>query len=302
MIEVINQETSLKKAVDNYERRFKEFDRRIEKTKEKHQPKARKKALNIGLSISAAISLTALFTGGLSIIVSILLFPILLALTQGLVQHYIFSKETEELRLKRSILEESYDPIKKGYEGELTVTKVLSELKGNYLLINDVTIPKQNKKGVKDTQIDHVLLTPSGKVVCIETKNIKGKYYPHGRNWLWYPTDNYIKGKKKHQMFSPQLQSEYHARALRENFEKYGLPYEVDAIVVMVHPEGEYMGEDRECPVVPVCILNNFIREKYGTKKELECSEAMQSQLKDKILEFGELSKGGFIKVEELKQ
>lgn len=288
MIDVVNQETDLKKAADDYERRFKKFDEQIERTKRKHQPRARKLALNIGLAVATVVSLTTMFTGLLSIVISVLLYPVLLALTQGLVQHYIFFKETEDIRSKRVILERNYEPIKNEYEGELTVTKVLSELKGNYLLINDVVIPQSKQNEDKEIQIDHILLTPSGKILCIETRNMKGMYYPIGRNWTWYQKDNYVKRKKQHQMFSPQLQSQKHAMALKKELEKYGLPFEVESIVVMVHPEGEYMGEDKDCPVIPIRILNEFIRKEYGTTKDLERSEAMQIQLKNKILEFVE--------------
>jgi hypothetical protein len=70
-----------------------------------------------------------------------------------------------------------YSGYRRGYEGEKSVTKILSSTLGNeYSLINDVTIPDGHGN------IDHIVLGPNG-IFVIETKNFAGKIACDGDNW-----------------------------------------------------------------------------------------------------------------------
>jgi hypothetical protein len=67
-----------------------------------------------------------------------------------------------------------YSGYRRGYEGERTVTKILTSTLGDeYSLINDVTVPDGYGN------IDHIVLGPNG-VFVIETKNFAGRIACNG--------------------------------------------------------------------------------------------------------------------------
>ena len=72
-----------------------------------------------------------------------------------------------------------YKKYKRGYEGEIRVTKHLkSELTDEYYMINDVNLPPYDRGN-----LDHVVLSPKG-IFVIETKNHRGKITCYGDEWL----------------------------------------------------------------------------------------------------------------------
>lgn len=158
------------------------------------------------------------------------------------------------------------EPIRKGFTGESQVTNILvSGLSDQYILINDISVETKNDSL---TQIDHLLVCPSGKVLCIETKNIKGKFYPHKNGWIWYPADNYVNtGNKEHVINSPQKQSIYHAKQLDYNLKRVGAKVEVEPIVVLTNPEGQWKGSQTPCPVITVKQLMNYVKSQSQSVK-----------------------------------
>lgn len=75
-----------------------------------------------------------------------------------------------------------FKPFLKGKIGEFAVTAhVKLYLKGDYILLNDLTLP-DFEGGT--TQIDHILLSPYG-IFVIETKNYKGWIFGSERQKQW---------------------------------------------------------------------------------------------------------------------
>ena len=75
--------------------------------------------------------------------------------------------------------------IQHGAQGEEEVTQLLSRLPDDYILVNDVALPR----GFGN--VDHVVLGPCG-IVVIETKRYKGHISCHSGRWLhnglWIPS------------------------------------------------------------------------------------------------------------------
>lgn len=160
-------------------------------------------------------------------------------------------------RRKLSQLVREYQPINKGETGESKVIEILKQgLSENYILLNDIEVPSYNGK---TTQIDHVLISPT-EIICIETKNISGKFYPSTDGWKWYPYNgNYV--KKTTIMKSPQDQSLYHAKKLSEYLKVNNLLVNVLPIVVLTNPKCTWKGERGKgiCPVLYLRDLISFL-------------------------------------------
>ena len=109
-----------------------------------------------------------------------------------------------------------------GKRGELAVTRALSALPDDYVLLNDLMLP--NSGG----NIDHFLIGPNGFFV-IETKNFSANVKCDGDQW-------FVNGKPKRSL---SRQAKANAVAVRKNLERlfaeHGakLPF-VEALVVFV--------------------------------------------------------------------
>lgn len=187
------------------------------------------------------------------------LFPFFHLLIWFFLFNHTLNKGAIEYKKMIKIKRQELEPIRKGFNGESHVTNILVKgLSDQYIIVNDISV--ETIKGSL-TQIDHLLLCPNGKILCIETKNIKGKFYPHKNGWLWYPADNYVNtGNKQHVINSPQKQSIYHAKQLGYNLNKIGENLEVEAIVVLTNPEGQWKGNQTPCPVITAKQLLSYIK------------------------------------------
>lgn len=113
----------------------------------------------------------------------------------------------------------------KGIAGEKLVSALLPRLSDEYVLVNDVVLPR--RKG----NIDHVLAGPCG-VTVIETKHYSGRIVCDGDRWF----RNDVPLKK-----SPSLQAKSQAASLRAYLEEklggasQAIGY-VEAIVVFTNP------------------------------------------------------------------
>ena len=77
---------------------------------------------------------------------------------------------------------QAFKPYLKGKMGEFAVAAhVKLYLKGDYILLNDLTLPDRDGG---TTQIDHILLSPFG-IFVIETKNYKGWIFGSERQKQW---------------------------------------------------------------------------------------------------------------------
>ncbi len=126
-------------------------------------------------------------------------------------------------------------PTIKGKLGEWKVQSMLSGMKAT--ILNDVIIA--DDRGL--TQIDHLVLTPSG-VVILETKNYSGTLYDRGRRRPWL---QYIGGKKI-ETHNPLDQNYRHRKAL-ENLIP-GVPI-VDVVVLV--GSGHFKGQKPDGVVSP---------------------------------------------------
>ncbi|MGM0792528.1 MAG: nuclease-related domain-containing protein [Bacillota bacterium] len=139
--------------------------------------------------------------------------------------------------------------IQRGESGENKVSHAIETLlPNNNLLLNDLVIPN----GKNGTQIDHVLIG-EGKLFCIETKDITGKFYPHRDGWMWYPAHSQGKVRKKTIVKNPQHQSLYHAQHLNNLLKRNGFTVEIRPVVILTNPYGEWKGrQDHKCPILRV--------------------------------------------------
>ncbi|QKS73022.1 NERD domain-containing protein [Paenalkalicoccus suaedae] len=178
----------------------------------------------------------------------------------GFIAGWFFGRERVLKQKCRGLRERMADlneivKVQPGEEGERKVTdRVEKELPEDYLLLNDVVIPNRRS----GTQLDHIVIGPTG-VFAIETKDITGRFYPHGpRKWQWFP--HWSKGhvSKRTVVDSPVSQSIYHAKYLRLATKAAGFDVPVYAIVVMTNDRGNWHGDqDDECPVLR---LSTFVQ------------------------------------------
>lgn len=98
----------------------------------------------------------------------------------------------------------------KGFYGELKTKLIIKNtLKENYELINNLTFYNNNCKSV---QIDHILII-GNNILCIETKNIKGKITGKYNDLEWK-----INYQEDTTMYNPIKQNENHIKYLKEKF------------------------------------------------------------------------------------
>jgi hypothetical protein len=146
-------------------------------------------------------------------------------------------------------------PILKGNDGEVIVSmEVEHRLSQDYYLFNDLVLPYQGKT----TQIDHVIIGPSC-IICIETKNWTGKFYPDKNGWRWFPIDGYANTNKVN--YSPQKQSKYHSIVLSKLLKENRINVFVKPIVVLTNNYCQWMGAwEESCPVLRVADLPGYIK------------------------------------------
>ena len=96
-------------------------------------------------------------------------------------------------------------PRLKGMEGEALVGRVLSKRFSHVL--HDIIIP-DGRGGL--TQLDHVVLTPSG-ILVVETKNYKGMIFGRERDKQWTQK----LGRKSYRFMNPLRQNYLHTKALQ---------------------------------------------------------------------------------------
>lgn len=107
----------------------------------------------------------------------------------------------------------------KGSIGEKQVSTLLQKLDpNNYILINDIHIPKKNGS---TSQIDHILISHKGLFV-IETKNYKGWIMGSENSQYW----TQVIYKRKERFYNPIWQNLGHINTLKEFLgdSLYGVP------------------------------------------------------------------------------
>lgn len=170
----------------------------------------------------------------------------------------VLSGEIEPWIPELKKLERELELIKKGIIGENMVFDCLKKnLSDNYVILNDVTIPT---KSGKTTQIDHIVIGKEN-IYVLETKNIKGRFYPNGYHWTWFPWETQYKVKPT-TIDSPQKQNLYHYKKLKDILDMQNIDISLKPIVILTNKESEWKGDayNDDCPVLFIDKLISFIQ------------------------------------------
>ncbi len=105
-------------------------------------------------------------------------------------------------------------PTIKGKIGEKSISSKLGKLdKDNYIVLNDITIPKSTGG---TTQIDHIVVSAYG-IFVIETKNYRGWITGNERDEYWRQTIY----KRKERLYNPLRQNFAHVKSLEALLNEY---------------------------------------------------------------------------------
>jgi hypothetical protein len=150
----------------------------------------------------------------------------------------------------------SYAGYRRGYEGEKTVTKILSSTLGDeYSLINDVNI--HDGYG----NIDHIVLGPNG-VFVIETKNFAGKIVCDGDEWSSQHTGRFNR-LIHYDLGSPSRQVKRNAVRVKRVIEAIGAFKSkriwVDGVLVFANKRVDLRINNPTVPILRASELPEFI-------------------------------------------
>lgn len=178
-------------------------------------------------------------------------------------------------------IERQLESVRSGLEGEMAVGRTLAGLPDSYIVLHDVTVMSDESNR---TQLDHVVISPE-LVLCIETKNWHGTYYPGRCGWMWKSLERLTRSKK-HAHKDPVEQSHMHKAALKRLLDSAGLPADIRPVVVLSDPESTWQGKQSDdCPVLRKEELLPYI-ESLGESKENEASKR-QREIAEAILTLG---------------
>lgn len=139
-----------------------------------------------------------------------------------------------------------------GLLGELTVAERLRSLPDGWLVLHSVPV------GDRGSDIDHVLVSPSGRVVTVNTK-----HSPRGRVWV-SPSAFLVNGQRR-----PYLRNSAHeaARAARLLSGAAGAGVDVLPVIVVVAASLTRRGDLREVEVVTPRELLGFLERRLAPSR-----------------------------------
>ena len=123
---------------------------------------------------------------------------------------------------------------RKGWEGEQRVALELSYLNDEFLLLNDVMLPRGRGN------IDHILVGPTG-VFVFETKNYSGKYVCYGDRRFFQGVG------QKYDVSSVSVQAKNNANALASLLHTAGFTVDVNPVIVFTHPSVQPNASSPHC-------------------------------------------------------
>jgi hypothetical protein len=131
-----------------------------------------------------------------------------------------------------------------GLLGEMAVAERLRALPGDWLVLHSVPV------GDRGSDIDHVLVSPSGRVLTINTKNSPG-----GKVWV-SPKAFFVNGQRQ-----PYLRNSSHeaARAAKLLSTATGGTVDALAVIVVVGATLTHKGEPKDVAVVTLDCLVRFL-------------------------------------------
>jgi hypothetical protein len=156
-----------------------------------------------------------------------------------------------------------YSGYRRGYEGEKTVTKILTSTLGDeYSLINDVNI--HDGYG----NVDHVVLGPNG-VFVIETKNFVGRIVCDGDEWSSQHTGKFNR-LVHYDLGSPSRQVKRNAVRVKRIIESIGAfnssEIWVEGILVFANKRVDLRINNPTVPVLRASELPKFLTSRKAIK------------------------------------
>lgn len=135
--------------------------------------------------------------------------------------------------------------LRRGLEGEQRTERLLSGLPDDYTVISDLTI----HGGGKESQIDHVVVGPTG-VFVIETKNLNGSITGGGDDHeLFQHKVGRAGGRYGKSFYNPVKQVGTHVYRLSQFLKEHQIPTWVDGIVFFSNPEAQVHVKSEKTPV-----------------------------------------------------
>lgn len=263
MARVVKRESTLAKNREDLKHQKKTLSAEVETLKSRHR-----KEMYLYTMGGAVVGTVVLITE----------FP--LGTIIGLLVGWLFARKTflgEKLKKIRMINLKLRR--RSGLEGEQKVSdRIEKQLSDEYILLNDIVV----SHGKKPTQVDHILIS-SEKIYCLETKDITGKFYPHGANkWKWYPYESRGKVRKQTVIDNPQNQSSYHAAAVKKVLAQHRHHVPVIPAVILTHPRGKWMGKQNwDCPILTPGKMIKLLNRPLKAKISEENKQKIAGLLKD---------------------
>jgi hypothetical protein len=148
-----------------------------------------------------------------------------------------------------------------GLQGEREVAQRLSSLPDGWLVVHSVPV------GERGSDIDHVLVSPSGRVLTLNTK-----HSPRGKVWV-SPKTIYVNGHRQ-----PYLRNSIHeaARAAKLLTVATGEIVDTLAVIVVVGAKLTRKGEPDGVAVVTIDQLIRFLTHTAGTSQHHVSVESVQ--------------------------
>ncbi|MFB9826938.1 nuclease-related domain-containing protein [Lederbergia wuyishanensis] len=168
----------------------------------------------------------------------------------------------------------------KGYEGEKEFNSLLKDLTGDFLIINDVLLNKNNSLFQIDTQ-----LISQNTIYLFDVKNYEGDFYIKEDRWYSIATGKEIQ--------NPLTQLSRCSSLFRRYLQDLGINnFLVKEILIFINPEFTLYEAPRNQPIVLPTQLNRF----------LKMLESTTSQLGDNHYKLAEQITSDHIKVNPFSQ
>ncbi|MBM7618831.1 hypothetical protein JOC95_000673 [Bacillus tianshenii] len=163
--------------------------------------------------------------------------------------------------------------LRKGYEGELLFDKLVENLQGNWLVLNDLLLKINNSL----FQIDSLIITPE-IINLSEIKNFEGDFY--------YESDRlYMKNKKE--VNNPLNQLNKSTLLLKQMLQAIGFQMPIQSNVVFINPEFTLYQAPQNKPFIFPTQINKHLKNlgsttsKINTKHKILAEKLVSLHLTD---------------------
>lgn len=140
-----------------------------------------------------------------------------------------------------------YTKLEKGFQGEFQFNQLLLKSPGDYLIVNDLLLEKNNTTFQIDT-----LLISQNKIFHFEVKNYEGDYFLEKDKWYT--------NSSKISIVNPITQLERSSLLLRKLFQDFGSNLALESYLIFINPEFTLYHAPANPSIVFPTQLNRFIR------------------------------------------